>query len=205
MPALTTVFWDIGGVILTNGWDVDSRRAAAQHFELDWQEFERLHDVVFADFEKGRMTLEEYLDDTVFREPRPFTREEFTAFMFAQSKEYPQSRAVLTQMARSKQYFVGAINNEPLELNDYRIQKFKLGQEFLLFFSSCYVGARKPEADIFRIALQVMQKSPGECLFIDDREANLESPRRLGIDTIHYQNAEQLRAEIASRHIQLAG
>jgi putative hydrolase of the HAD superfamily len=201
VPKLTTIFWDIGGVILTNGWDIDSRQAAAEIFQLDWKDFERFHDVSFAEWEKGRLTLNQYLDRTVFRGPRPFSREEFTAFMFAQSRECPPSRAVLTEVARSGRYFIGAINNEPLELNEYRIQRFKLQKEFLVFFSSCYVGARKPEEELFRIALHVTQKLPAECLFIDDREANLEGPRRMGWETIHYQSAEQLRAELASRGI----
>lgn len=201
MAQLTGIFWDIGGVILTNGWGIDSRKAAAEIFQLDWSDFETLHEVSFADWEKGRLTINEYLNRTVFSEPRPFSREEFTAFMFAQSQEYPRSRQVLTEVARTRQYFIGAINNEPLELNEFRIQGFKLKQEFLVFFSSCYVGSRKPEEDIFRIALQITQKLPGECLFIDDREANLESPRGLGLDTIHYENPEQLRAELVKRKI----
>lgn len=205
MPTLTTIFWDIGGVILTNGWDIDSRQAAVKRFQLDFIGFEALHDSSFADWEKGSITLNQYLDRTVFRQPRAFSREEFVAFIYAQSKEYPRSRALLTELARTGRYFLGAINNEPLELNEYRIPKFKLKAEFLVFFSSCYVGTRKPDEDIFRIALHVTQKLPGECLFIDDREINLESPRRMGIDTIHYQNPEQLRGELAKRGVILNG
>lgn len=205
MPELTTVFWDIGGVILSNGWDIDSRRAASEAFRLDWENFERLHEALFPDFEKGRMTLEHYLDGVIFQELRPFSKEEFASYMYAQSKEYTQTRAVLSDLARTERYFIGAINNEPLELNEYRIQKFKLRQEFLVFFSSCYVGARKPSEDIFRIALQVTQRVPEECLFIDDREENLTSPRKLRMKTIHYQNAEQVRAELGMRGIKLDG
>lgn len=205
MPRLSTVFWDIGGVILTNGWDIDSRQAAANRFQLNWQSFEKLHDALFPDFEKGQLTLGEYLDGTVFREPRLFSREEFTSFMFAQSKEYTEARAILTSMSRAGQYFIGAINNEPLELNEYRIHKFNLQCEFMVFFSSCYVQARKPGEEIFRVALQVTQKLPEECLFIDDREENLVSPRRMNMDTIHYQNAIKLRAELNGHGIRLDG
>jgi putative hydrolase of the HAD superfamily len=172
---------------------------------LDWHDFEKLHELAFPDFEKGRMTLDEYLGRTVFTQARAFSKEEFMEFMLAQSKEHRQTRAVLTEMAQTGRYFIGSINNEPLELNEYRIRTFKLQREFLVFFSSCYVGARKPEADIFRIALRVTQKSSGECLFIDDRTINLASPRSLGMDTIHYQNADQLRKELASRGIKLDG
>lgn len=196
MPKITTLFWDIGGVILTNGWDRESRKEAAATFHLDWEEFEDRHDLSFPAFDSGLVTLNEYLDRTLFYRARPFSREEFTAFMFAQSKEYPETRAVLDAVTNTKRYFVAALNNEPLELNQYRIEAFDLRRNFLVFFSSCYVRARKPEETIFRVALEVTQRPPEQCLFIDDRPLNLEGPRRLGMNTIHYQSAEQLRAEL---------
>jgi putative hydrolase of the HAD superfamily len=193
---ITTLFWDIGGVVLTNGWDRASRREAANVFHLDWEEFQDRHELSFPAFDSGHITLDEYLDRTLFYRTRSFTREEFTAFMFSQSKEFPQSRALLKQAAQSGKYFIGAINNEPLELNQYRIEAFDLRRDFLVFFSSCYVHARKPEEIIFRVALEVTQRPPEQCVFIDDRALNLEAPRRLGINAIHYQNAQQLRCDL---------
>ena len=203
MTEITTLFWDIGGVILTNGWDRGSRREATTAFHLDWEEFEDRHDLSFPAFDAGQISLNEYLDRTLFYRTRPFTREEFTAFMFAQSKEYPGSRAVLDALARTERYFIGAINNEPLELNEYRIQAFHLRRDFLVFFSSCYVHSRKPEAHIFRVALEVTQRKPEECVFIDDRPLNLESPRRLGMNAIHYQNPDQLCSDLAKLNIKV--
>jgi putative hydrolase of the HAD superfamily len=193
---ITTLFWDIGGVILTNGWDRESRKEAAATFHLDWDEFEDRHDLSFPAFDTGHITLNEYLDRTLFYRTRPFTREEFTAFMFAQSKEYPEVRAILDQVTASGKYFIGAINNEPLELNQYRIEAFHLRKNFFVFFSSCYVRSRKPEETIFRVALEVSQRPPEQCLFIDDRALNLESPRRLGMNTIHHQNVDQLCSDL---------
>jgi putative hydrolase of the HAD superfamily len=193
---ITTLFWDIGGVILTNGWDRESRKEAAATFHLDWDEFEDRHDLSFPAFDTGHITLNEYLDRTLFYRTRSFTREEFTAFMFAQSKEYPEVRAILDQVTASGKYFIGAINNEPLELNQYRIEAFHLRKNFFVFFSSCYVRSRKPEETIFRVALEVSQRPPEQCLFIDDRALNLESPRRLGMNTIHHQNADQLCSDL---------
>src|SRR5690242_839476 len=115
LPKITTLFWDIGGVILTNGWDRESRKAAAATFHLDWEEFEDRHDLSFPAFDSGLITLNEYLDRTLFYRALPFSREEFTAFMFAQSKEYPETRAILDKVTNAKKYFVGALNNEPLE------------------------------------------------------------------------------------------
>jgi putative hydrolase of the HAD superfamily len=196
LSKITTLFWDIGGVILTNGWDRGSRREAATAFSLDWEEFQDRHELSFPAFDSGHVTLDEYLNRTLFYRPRAFTREEFTAFMFTQSKEYPESRAILDRVASSGKYFVGAINNEPLELNQYRIEAFDLRRDFVVFFSSCYVRARKPEELIFRVALEVTQRPPEQCVFIDDRALNLESPRRLGMNVIHYENAVQLRCDL---------
>ena len=196
MERITTLFWDIGGVILTNGWDHTARREAATVFRLDWEEFQERHDLSFPALDSGLITLDEYLDRALFYRPRPFTRDEFTAFLFAQSKEYPEARAVLDAVARSAKYLVGAINNESRELNEYRIQKFDLRRDFLVFFSSCYVHSRKPEEMIYRVALDVTQRPAAACIFIDDRPLNLDYPRKLGLKVIHYQNAQQLRGDL---------
>jgi putative hydrolase of the HAD superfamily len=200
---ITTLFWDIGGVILTNGWDRQSRREAADAFQLDWEDFQDRHDLSFPAFDSGQISLNEYLERTLFYRPRPFTREEFTAFMFAQSKEYPEPREVLAAAARAGKYFIGSINNEPLELNQYRIEAFQLRRDFEVFFSSCYVRSRKPEETIFRVALEVTQRPPEQCIFIDDRPLNLESPRRLGMNVIHYQDPQQLRTELRKHGVEV--
>src|ERR1700682_3083551 len=200
---ITTLFWDIGGVILTNVWDTAARRRAAEVFHLDWEEFQDRHDLSFPAFDSGNISLNEYLDRTLFYRPRAFTREEFIAFMFAQSKEYPESRAVLDKAAQLGKYFIGAINNEPLELNEYRIAAFHLRRDFQVFFSSCYLHTRKPEEMIFRIALEVTQRPAQECVFIDDRPLNLENPRELGMKTICEQHAEQLRTELKNYGVEV--
>ena len=197
------MFWDIGGVILTNGWDHNSRRAAAEKFRLDWEDFEGRHELSFPAFDSGLITLNEYLDRTLFYRPRPFTRETFIAFMFEQSKEYPEARAVLDAVARSGKYLIGAINNEPFELNEYRIKKFDLRRDFLVFFSSSYVHSRKPEETIYRMALEITQRPAEECIFIDDRPLNLENPRRMGMNVILYQNAAQLGTELQKHGVEV--
>jgi len=203
LPKITTLFWDIGGVILTNGWDRESRKEAAATFHLDWEEFQDRHDLSFPAFDSGQITLNEYLDRTLFYRPRSFAREEFIAFMFAQSKEYPETRAILDKLTTTQKYFISAINNEPLELNQYRIEAFDLRRNFLVFFSSCYVRSRKPEETIFRVALEVTQRPPEQCLFIDDRALNLESPRKLGMNTILHRDAEQLRSELGKYGVEV--
>jgi putative hydrolase of the HAD superfamily len=198
VPDITTLFWDIGGVIMTNGWDHNSRHQAVSKFNLDEVDFRDRHDLSFPAFDAGNITMNEYLDRTLFYRPRPFSREDFIAFMYAQSKEFPGSRAVLDAATKTGRYFIAAINNEPLELNRYRIENFDLRRNFQVFFSSCYVHSRKPEEQIFRLALAVTQRAPEKCVFIDDRPLNLESPRRLGINTVHYENPQQLRKDLAN-------
>lgn len=203
MPEITSLFWDVGGVILTNGWDHNSRMEAVQTFALDWEEYRERHDLSFPAFDAGQITLNQYLDRTLFYRARTFSREDFTAFMFAQSKEYPETRAVLDDVSRNGAYYVASINNEPRELNDYRIEAFHLRRDFQAFFSSCYLNARKPEETIYKIALEVSQRAAEKSVFIDDRPLNLECPRRLGMRTIHHQNAKQLRADLQALGIKV--
>lgn len=202
MP-VTTIFFDIGGVLLTDGWGHVSRRAAAERFGLDWDEYSDRHEKVAHTIEVNGLTLERYLDRTVFYRPRPFTREEFRDFIFAQSQPKPDSLKIAEVLAESGRYFMATLNNEILELNLYRIQHFALRRCFSVFFSSCFLGVRKPDEAIYRIVLQTTQRAPEECIFIDDREVNLECPRELGIKTILFKDAAQLRAELISSGVVL--
>lgn len=203
MAGITTLFWDIGGVILSNGWGRSSRQESAKVFGLDWEEFQDRHDLCFPALDAGLITLDEYLDRVVFHRPQNFTRQQFSEFIYAQSVEFPLTRAILDEVTRSGKYFIGAINNEPLELNQYRIEKFDLRRNFAVFFSSCYVRSRKPEATIFRVALEVSQRPAEQCIFIDDRPLNLEVPRRLGMNAVHYQDAQSLRAQLRKFDIEV--
>jgi putative hydrolase of the HAD superfamily len=203
MPGPTALFWDVGGVLLTNGWDRTARRKAAEQFKLDWEEFEDRHELVVSAFEKGQLGLEAYLGRAVFYRPRDFSPEEFKKFMLAQSELLPDTLAIIERLARSKQYLLGTINNESLELNLYRIERFGLRRYFDVFFSSCFLGVKKPDAAIYRLALQLTQCAPGEFVFVDDRPLNLECAREMGIRTIHFQSAPQLERDLRELSIEL--
>jgi putative hydrolase of the HAD superfamily len=190
------LFFDVGGVLLTNGWDRGARRRAAQHFNLDWEEFEDRHELVVSAFEKGQLGLEGYLERSVFYKPRSFTREAFKEFMFAQSQPFPDTLAVIQRLADSRKYLLGTLNNESVELNLYRIDRFNLRDYFDVFFSSCFLGVKKPDEAIYRLALQMTQCPPEEFVFIDDRPLNLECARALGIRTLQFQNASQLEQDL---------
>ena len=200
---ITTIFFDIGGVLLTDGWGHDSRRAAAEKFGLDWEEYSDRHEKVGHAIETNRMSLEQYLDRAIFYQPREFSREEFRAFIFAQSQPKPESIAIVAQLADSKNHFLATINNEVLELNLYRLEHFGLRRYFRVFFSSCFLGLRKPDEAIYRLALQVTQEAPANCIFIDDREVNLECPREFGLNTILFRDAAQLRVDLTEAGIEL--
>ena len=201
---ITTIFFDIGGVLLTDGWGHDSRRAAAEKFGLDWEEYSDRHEKVGHAIETNRMSLEQYLDRTIFYRSREFSREEFRAFIFAQSQPKPESIEIVTQLAGSKKYFLATINNEILELNVYRLEHFGLRRYFPIFFSSCFLGLRKPDEAIYRLVLQVTQQTPDQCIFIDDREVNLECPRELGMSTILFRDVERLRSELRQAGVPLS-
>lgn len=196
MAEISTLFWDNGGVILTNGWDRDSRRKAVETFHLDWDDFEDRHELMLDAFEKGQVTLDEYLHRTVFYRKVPFTIEEFKHFLFQQSQPMPESLEFLAKLVQTKKYPMAALNNESTEINEYRIQKFHLREYFSAFFSSCYLGLRKPGAEIYIKALKITQRDPSETILIDDRGLNLECARELGMNTILFRNVAQLRDDL---------
>lgn len=197
----SVIFFDVGGVLLSNGWDRVARASAVEHFALDADEFETRHEVVVDGFETGRLTLDEYLDRTVFHHPRPFDRDDFRRFMEARSRPHEDVLALLAALARRPDPILATINNESLELNRFRIEAFGLRRYFTAFFSSCHVGLRKPDPRIFRLACRVLQREPGDCFFIDDREVNVEAARQVGVRAMQYRSADGLRAELHSRGI----
>jgi len=196
LPTIRALFWDVGGVLLTNAWDHNERAKAFEKFHLNADEFHSRHELVVSSFERGKITLDEYLDRTVFYQPRPFCKEEFQQYMFALSQPFPENLKLAHALANSGKYFMGTINNESRELNAYRIATFDLRKIFRAFFSSCYVGLRKPEADIYRVALEVTQFPAEECCFIDDRALNLECAAKMGMQVIQMQGLEPLKRDL---------
>jgi putative hydrolase of the HAD superfamily len=196
MSEIHAIFWDVGGVLLTNAWDHTERAAALEHFRLDEKEFHGRHEMVVSSFERGKISLDDYLDRTVFYRSRSFTREEFRDYMLSLSRPMTDVLTFARDLAASGKYFMGTINNESRELNLYRIKKFGLRDIFRVFVSSCFVGLRKPESGIYRLALEITQINPEQCCFIDDRALNLECAAKLGMRTIQMQTLEQLRGDL---------
>ncbi|WHF52890.1 HAD family phosphatase [Chryseobacterium gotjawalense] len=187
---IKAVFLDIGGVILTNGWDHESREKAANVFGFDYTEMNILHNFIYNVFEIGSISLDEYLDTVLFENPRDFTKEEFKKFMYAQSVELPQMLSWFKSWKKQTDLPVFAISNENKELNEYRIRTFNLHELFDGFFSSCYVGYRKPDPRIFKTALEITQVKPEECIYFDDRPMLVNAAGKLGMNSIVHQNFE---------------
>jgi len=196
LSPIKAIFWDVGGVLLTNAWDRKQRETTLDHFGLDEEEFSDRHEMVVSSFERGKISLDEYLDRTIFYRSRHFSREQFKNYMRALSQPLPAVLALAAELAQSGRYLMGTINNESRDLNLYRIEKFGLRSIFELFLSSCFVGLRKPEEGIYRLALETTQQTPDQCCFIDDRALNLEGARRMGMHTIEMDSIDQLRRDL---------
>jgi putative hydrolase of the HAD superfamily len=197
LAEIKALFWDVGGVLASNAWDHTQRAQALEHFGLDWEQFTERHELVVSSFERGKISLDEYLDRTVFYQPRTFSREEFKQAMYSLSQPDKEALALARRLSDSGKYLMGTINNESRELNQYRIETFGMRAIFKVFVSSCYVGLRKPEEGIYRLALDVTQQRPEECCFIDDRALNLEMANRLGMCTVEMDGVEKLRQDLA--------
>jgi putative hydrolase of the HAD superfamily len=205
MVEITTLFLDIGGVLLTNGWDRNGRRRAAMKFNLDFEDFDERHHLTFNTYEEGKLSLDEYLDRTIFHQERSFTRDEFKAFMYAQSKPFPQMIELIRSLKIHYNLSLVAVNNEGRELSIFRNQEFKLGSFVDSFITSCFVHFRKPDLDIYRIALDIAQVEPRQVLYIEDRPMFVEVASSLGIEGIVHSRYEATRMILESWGLSLDG
>jgi putative hydrolase of the HAD superfamily len=190
------VLFDIGGVLGSNGWDREQRERATDHFGLDPEDFQYRHEETVGDLESGRITLDEYLEVTVFCAPRSFSMERFKAFMFDQSEAWPDSIDLAREVAASGRARMATLNNEGEELNAFRIRRFGLRTIFPTFFSSCWLGVRKPTHRIYERVLGMTQADPARTLFIDDRMQNLTPAAALGMHVVQFRDAAHLRSEL---------
>lgn len=203
MTDVRHIFFDIGGVLGSNGWDSEQRRRAVEKFGLDAADFQSRHEEMVGPLETGEVTLDEYLDVVVFCAPRDYSPAEFKSFMFSQSEPNPETIAIAREIAAGCKYWVMTLNNESDELNRHRIEVFGLGDIFDAYLSSCWLGLRKPSHRFYVRALQIAQADPRASVFIDDREHNVVAAKAMGMHTIHYSAATRLRDELAAFNISL--
>lgn len=196
--SITTLFLDIGGVLLNNGWDHHARKRAVMNFKLEWAEMEDRHQLNFATYEEGKLTLDEYLDRVVFYQKRSFTRVQFRNFMFAQSKPYPNMIELVRELKAKYGLKLCVVSNEARELNAYRIRKFKLDTFVDFFISSCFVHLRKPDAEIFQLALDISQTPAGQIVYIENTPMFVQIAEGLGIRSFLHTDYRSTRAKLAS-------
>ena len=201
---ITTLFLDIGGVLLTNGWDHKIRARAADKFGLDYDEMNERHHLTFDTYEEGKLSLDEYLNRTVFYEKRSFSQQEFKSFMYAQSQPYPEMIGLIGGLKTRHSLRIAAVSNEGRELTTYRVQQFKLSAFIDIFVSSCFVHYRKPDADIYQIALDIAQASPDQVVYIDDRAMFVEVARGLGIQGILHKDYETTQKALETMGLSLS-
>lgn len=205
MSGISTILWDVGGVLLTNSWDRQQRDAVVPRFGLDVAVFEHRHAEVNDAWEKDEISVNEYLVHTVFFEPRSFTEADFLAAMRAESKMPADSALrILRGLAASDQYGLAMVNNESRAMNEYRLETFGLRDLFRAFFTSAYVGLRKPDQRMYRMALDVLGSDPGETVFIDDRAENVAAAAALGIRALQYEGSAKLAATLSESGVTLA-
>jgi len=195
---ITTLFLDIGGVLLTNGWDHKARRHAAEHFQLDYEDIEERHHLTYDTYEEGKLSLDDYLQRVIFCQKRPFEVDDFKNFMLSRSKPFPEMLQLVQSLKQAHELKTIAVSNEGREINAYRIHTFNLDQVIDTFISSCFVHYRKPDLDIYRIALDVSQAAPNEVAYIDDRLMFIEVASSLGIHGIVHANFSTTRAGLAA-------
>jgi len=188
---LTHLFFDIGGVLGTNGWDSEDRAAARREFGIE-DDMEARHEEVLGDWETGQLDFDEYLDVTVFYRPRDFSREAFVAYMLAQSQPDQETIALVARLHATGRFTLMTMNNESELLNIHRIASFGLRPYFSAFLSSCWLGVRKPARRFFQRSLALAQADPARSLFVDDRPQNLSPAAALGMHTVHFRGAGEL-------------
>jgi putative hydrolase of the HAD superfamily len=196
MSPITTLFFDLGGVCLSNGWDREQRRAVTEKYGFDYDTFDRRHRQVVDALERGQLTLAEYLQWTIFYEPRPFTIDDISTEIMQLSTPFSETLALVQAVRQTGKYLLATLNNESRELNEFRIERFGLCDLFSAFFTSCYLGLIKPQPDAYRRALQITQRRPAECVFVDDRPMNVEVAAILGMHPIQFTSAAQLEVEL---------
>ncbi len=192
---IKTLFTDIGGVLLTNGWDHNSRAKAVEHFGIDPKETQDRHSMTFDTYEVGKITLDEYLERVVFYTKRYFSKEDFKRFMFEQSQPFDDMLNLVKGLKQKYNLKIAVVNNEGRELNEYRIRKFALNSFVDFYINSSFVHFRKPDVDIFKVAIDIAQVNPSETLYLEDRRMFVQVAETVGLRGVHHQNYEDTKKE----------
>lgn len=194
---ITHIFTDLGGVLLTNGWDHDLRQRTAQQFGVDAKEMEARHHLTYDTYESGKMGLAGYLDRVLFYEPRSFGAAEVIEFILNAARAYQDMIDLVCALKARHGLRVAVVSNEGRELTTDRIRRFKLDEFVDFFIVSSFVHFRKPDEDIWRIALDVAQVRPAQVVYLEDRPMFVEVAASLGLKSIWHRGLDTTRTELA--------
>ncbi len=197
MDKINTLFLDIGNILLTNGWDTASRKLASKTFNLDYEEFAERHGYLSSLYEEGRITLNDYLDKAIFYDERNFSKADFKNFMFSRSKPFPKMIELFKHLKSKYKLKVVALNNEGLELSRYRVETFKLNELIDFFVTSCFVKMKKPDENIYKLAMDLAYAACEESLFLDDRYVNVETAAKLGMNAFQHKDYDTTKEKLA--------
>jgi putative hydrolase of the HAD superfamily len=200
----TVLYSDIGGVLGTNGWDTDLRRRLCEHFAIDFEEIESKHHLMFDSYERGYLTMNDYLRYVFFDRSRPFTVADVREFTFSQSVAWPTNIAFFNNIKQRNALKVGLISNEGEGITEHRVGKFGLRDLADFIIVSHYVHMRKPDKAIWHLALNIAQATPGEAIYIDDRNMFANVAREIGFTAIHHTSLENTRDRLAALGLQVA-
>jgi len=195
---ITTLFLDIGGVLLTNGWDTALRKQTAEHFEVDYNELDHRHRVTYDTYEEGKMSLETYLRQIIFFEPREYTSEDVVSYILEQATAYDDMIGLVKKLRAVYGLRIAVVSNEGREIAEDRIRRFHLKDFVDFFVVSAFVHFRKPDLDIYRLALDVAQVHPTEVAYIEDRPLLCEVAETLGINSVLNRDAATTREKLAA-------
>lgn len=188
------ILLDVGGVIMTNGWDRKLRQKVAENFHLDWEDFNNRHQHFNDILELGKIGFEDYLKQVIFYKERSFSMSK--VFNFIKEALVPDVPMIdlFREIKKHHRLKMGLLSNESRDLAVDRFKKIPLGDFIDYFLVSAFVGMRKPDPGIYLLALDLMQLGASEVVYIDDREPYIEFAKTLGLHTIHHTEKEDRRS-----------
>jgi putative hydrolase of the HAD superfamily len=196
--AVRALFLDVGGVMLTNGWDSKVRRALSDHFHLDLPDFEARHHLTFDTYESGKISFDVFLERTVFYKPRDFSPADFKKFVSDLTQPFPGMIELFSRLKAKHELKVAVVSNEGRELTFDRVERFNLKSFVDFFIVSSFVHLRKPDTDIYRLALDVAMLEPHQVAYVDDRAMLVEVASKMGIVGIQHTGYDSTKARLTA-------
>jgi HAD superfamily hydrolase (TIGR01509 family) len=204
--SIRTIFWDLGGVVLTNGWDPGQRKRVLSRLGVNLEAYEELHDRANYYWERGLLTAKDFFSQTVLL-PNPkldLTFDMLWPQVCAASKVlHPECLDMLAELKQMGRYRIATLNNESRELNEYRLDAFKLRSLFDYFICSGYVHEMKPNLGIYKSAIDISGFAASSALFIDDKPENCAAAEAVGMHAIRFESPAQLCTALVEYGIQL--